>query len=42
MNRLNPYAKVMNKAAKEIEKRRVEARTGVVSEKRGVCIFGFS
>lgn len=38
MIRLNPYAKVMNKAAKDIERKRRDKRLGVVNEKRGVSI----
>lgn len=36
MSRLNPYDKVMRKAAKEQEERRKRARSGVVDAKRGV------
>jgi len=36
MNRLNPYDKVMRKAAQEMEKRRKSARSGAVDAKRGV------
>ncbi|KAK3098796.1 hypothetical protein FSP39_023203 [Pinctada imbricata] len=36
MVRLNPYAKVMKKAAKAIEEKRKAARAGVVDEKRGI------
>ncbi|XP_052100681.1 60S ribosomal protein L4-like isoform X2 [Mytilus californianus] len=36
MIRLNPYAKVMNKAAKDIERKRRDKRLGVVNEKRGI------
>ncbi|XP_045156322.1 60S ribosomal protein L4-like [Mercenaria mercenaria] len=37
MNRLNPYDKVMRKAAKEQEQRRKRARDGVVDAKRGTA-----
>lgn len=36
MNRLNPYDKVMRKAAIEQEQRSKRARDGVVASKRGV------
>ena len=39
MNRLNPYDKVMRKAAQEQEARRKRARSGVVDAKRGVRIW---
>ena len=35
MSRLNPYDKVMRKAAKDLEARRKAARSGVVDAKRG-------
>jgi large subunit ribosomal protein L4e len=38
MNRLNPYDKVMRKAAKEQELRQKRARSGVVDAKRGVRV----
>lgn len=41
MSRLNPYDKVVRKAAQEIEARRKRARSGVVDAKRtaGVCLY---
>lgn len=39
MGRLNPYDKVMRKAARELEARRKMAKTAALDAKRGVSYF---
>ena len=38
MGRLNPYDKVVRKAALELEARRKRAKAGVLDDKRGLAV----